>query len=296
MKHVCCAKASAADGAGVSAAPASSPHLQVCDKCRQRTRSTKKLTIQRFPRILVLRILSPSPGSCRREARPEPVKKAKPRPVPLPWGPWALEVAVPAPRPQHTPLQLGHLCVVVCLLARTVMIISIVSAIGVHGALRPKRRRGDPALGAYSLIHSAKGNNNHAVLHKPSIRWPSPPLPSPSAPFICQTKCRTGRKLSLPPQQKHQLSSFALWLCLEASQGLGLFSSRVPTIAPGSLTSCAPDLNRFSTTRYSIKKCSVFVDFPLQQLNLKEFASEKAGESVAAVPSWGSPERRGLSL
>uniref|UniRef100_A0A8V5GQA4 Ubiquitin carboxyl-terminal hydrolase 21 n=1 Tax=Melopsittacus undulatus TaxID=13146 RepID=A0A8V5GQA4_MELUD len=32
-------------------------------------------------------------------------------------------------------------------------------------------------------------------------------------------------------------------------------------------------LNRFSTTRYSIKKCSVFVDFPLQQLNLREFAS-----------------------
>ncbi|NXW88433.1 UBP21 hydrolase, partial [Alopecoenas beccarii] len=29
-------------------------HRQVCDKCRQRTRSTKKLTIQRFPRILVL--------------------------------------------------------------------------------------------------------------------------------------------------------------------------------------------------------------------------------------------------
>uniref|UniRef100_A0A493TJS6 ubiquitinyl hydrolase 1 n=1 Tax=Anas platyrhynchos platyrhynchos TaxID=8840 RepID=A0A493TJS6_ANAPP len=37
-------------------------------------------------------------------------------------------------------------------------------------------------------------------------------------------------------------------------------------------------LNRFSTTRYSIKKCSVFVDFPLQQLNLREFASEKAGK------------------
>lgn len=44
-----------------------------------------------------------------------------------------------------------------------------------------------------------------------------------------------------------------------------------------SLDPC-PDLNRFSTTRYSIKKCSVFVDFPLQQLNLREFASEKAGE------------------
>ncbi|XP_053134917.1 ubiquitin carboxyl-terminal hydrolase 21 isoform X2 [Hemicordylus capensis] len=39
-------------------------------------------------------------------------------------------------------------------------------------------------------------------------------------------------------------------------------------------------LNRFSTTRYSIKKCSVFVDFPLQQLNLKEFASEKGGTPV----------------
>ncbi|XP_073422994.1 ubiquitin carboxyl-terminal hydrolase 21 isoform X2 [Dendrobates tinctorius] len=31
-------------------------------------------------------------------------------------------------------------------------------------------------------------------------------------------------------------------------------------------------LNRFSTTRFSIKKCSVFVDFPLHRLNLKEFA------------------------
>ncbi|XP_036090638.1 ubiquitin carboxyl-terminal hydrolase 21 isoform X2 [Rousettus aegyptiacus] len=29
----------------------------VCDRCRQKTRSTKKLTVQRFPRILVLRIL-----------------------------------------------------------------------------------------------------------------------------------------------------------------------------------------------------------------------------------------------
>uniref|UniRef100_A0A8C3L273 ubiquitinyl hydrolase 1 n=1 Tax=Chrysolophus pictus TaxID=9089 RepID=A0A8C3L273_CHRPC len=34
-----------------------SENAPVCDKCRQRTRSTKKLTIQRFPRILVLRIL-----------------------------------------------------------------------------------------------------------------------------------------------------------------------------------------------------------------------------------------------
>ncbi|XP_070622599.1 ubiquitin carboxyl-terminal hydrolase 21 isoform X2 [Erythrolamprus reginae] len=39
-------------------------------------------------------------------------------------------------------------------------------------------------------------------------------------------------------------------------------------------------LNRFSTTRYSIKKCSAYVDFPLQQLNLKEFASEKAGTPI----------------
>lgn len=31
--------------------------IQVCDRCRQKTRSTKKLTVQRFPRILVLRIL-----------------------------------------------------------------------------------------------------------------------------------------------------------------------------------------------------------------------------------------------
>ncbi|XP_075032217.1 ubiquitin carboxyl-terminal hydrolase 21 isoform X4 [Calonectris borealis] len=44
-------------------------------------------------------------------------------------------------------------------------------------------------------------------------------------------------------------------------------------------------LNRFSTTRYSIKKCSVFVDFPLQQLNLREFASEKAALSTASTPS-----------
>ncbi|KAM6039289.1 ubiquitin carboxyl-terminal hydrolase 21 isoform 1-T1 [Chlamydotis macqueenii] len=44
-------------------------------------------------------------------------------------------------------------------------------------------------------------------------------------------------------------------------------------------------LNRFSTTRYSIKKCSIFVDFPLQQLNLREFASEKAAPSTASTPS-----------
>ncbi|XP_031746856.1 ubiquitin carboxyl-terminal hydrolase 21 isoform X2 [Xenopus tropicalis] len=36
-------------------------------------------------------------------------------------------------------------------------------------------------------------------------------------------------------------------------------------------------LNRFSTTRFSIKKCSVSVDFPLHRLHLKEFASEKSG-------------------
>lgn len=29
----------------------------MCDRCQQKTRSTKKLTVQRFPRILVLRIL-----------------------------------------------------------------------------------------------------------------------------------------------------------------------------------------------------------------------------------------------
>lgn len=29
----------------------------MCDRCRQKTRSTKKLTVQRFPRILVLHIL-----------------------------------------------------------------------------------------------------------------------------------------------------------------------------------------------------------------------------------------------
>ncbi|KAG8536877.1 hypothetical protein GDO81_025503, partial [Engystomops pustulosus] len=39
-------------------------------------------------------------------------------------------------------------------------------------------------------------------------------------------------------------------------------------------------LNRFSSTRFSIKKCSVLVDFPLHRLNLKEFASEKAGSPV----------------
>ncbi|XP_068108361.1 ubiquitin carboxyl-terminal hydrolase 21 isoform X2 [Hyperolius riggenbachi] len=39
-------------------------------------------------------------------------------------------------------------------------------------------------------------------------------------------------------------------------------------------------LNRFSTTRFSIKKCSVSVEFPIHRLNLKEFASEKAGSPV----------------
>ncbi|OCT69474.1 ubiquitin carboxyl-terminal hydrolase 21 isoform X2 [Xenopus laevis] len=39
-------------------------------------------------------------------------------------------------------------------------------------------------------------------------------------------------------------------------------------------------LNRFSTTRFSIKKCSVSVDFPLHRLNLKEFSSEKSGNPV----------------
>ncbi|KAM9294175.1 ubiquitin carboxyl-terminal hydrolase 21 [Gastrophryne carolinensis] len=39
-------------------------------------------------------------------------------------------------------------------------------------------------------------------------------------------------------------------------------------------------LNRFSTTRFSIKKCSVSVDFPVHRLSLKEFASEKAESPV----------------
>lgn len=39
------------------------------------------------------------------------------------------------------------------------------------------------------------------------------------------------------------------------------------------------DLNRFSTSRGSIKKSSVGVDFPLQRLSLGDFASDKAGES-----------------
>ncbi|XP_032297658.1 LOW QUALITY PROTEIN: ubiquitin carboxyl-terminal hydrolase 21 [Coturnix japonica] len=55
-------------------------------------------------------------------------------------------------------------------------------------------------------------------------------------------------------------------------------------VVTGPLTSGAiSDLNRFSTTRYSIKKCSVLVDFPLQQLNLREFASEKAGSPVYSL-------------
>ncbi|MEJ1270351.1 ubiquitin specific peptidase 21 [Cricetulus griseus] len=44
--------------------------------------------------------------------------------------------------------------------------------------------------------------------------------------------------------------------------------------APGS------DLNRFSTSRGSIKKSSVGVDFPLQRLSLGDFASDKAGSPV----------------
>ncbi|XP_058516507.1 ubiquitin carboxyl-terminal hydrolase 21 isoform X1 [Ochotona princeps] len=40
------------------------------------------------------------------------------------------------------------------------------------------------------------------------------------------------------------------------------------------------DLNRFSTSRGSIKKSSVGVDFPLQRLSLGDFASDKAGSPV----------------
>uniref|UniRef100_A0A8C3UN57 Ubiquitin carboxyl-terminal hydrolase 21 n=1 Tax=Catharus ustulatus TaxID=91951 RepID=A0A8C3UN57_CATUS len=47
-------------------------------------------------------------------------------------------------------------------------------------------------------------------------------------------------------------------------------------------------LNRFSTTRYSIKKCSVFVDFPLQQLNLREFASSPVYSLYALCNHSGS--------
>uniref|UniRef100_A0A8C6YV24 ubiquitinyl hydrolase 1 n=1 Tax=Nothoprocta perdicaria TaxID=30464 RepID=A0A8C6YV24_NOTPE len=47
-----------------------SENAPVCDKCRQRTRSTKKLTIQRFPRILVLRILAGRAGAGRRSWAP----------------------------------------------------------------------------------------------------------------------------------------------------------------------------------------------------------------------------------
>lgn len=39
-------------------------------------------------------------------------------------------------------------------------------------------------------------------------------------------------------------------------------------------------LNRFSTTRFSIKKSLVSVEFPVHRLNLKDFASEKAGSPV----------------
>ncbi|KAM5129474.1 ubiquitin carboxyl-terminal hydrolase 21 [Mantella aurantiaca] len=39
-------------------------------------------------------------------------------------------------------------------------------------------------------------------------------------------------------------------------------------------------LNRFSSSRFSIKKCSASIDFPVTRLNLKEYASEKAGSPV----------------
>ncbi|XP_028911345.1 ubiquitin carboxyl-terminal hydrolase 21 [Ornithorhynchus anatinus] len=45
-----------------------SENAPVCDRCRQRTRSTKKLTVQRFPRILVLHLnrFSAARGSIRK--------------------------------------------------------------------------------------------------------------------------------------------------------------------------------------------------------------------------------------
>lgn len=39
-------------------------------------------------------------------------------------------------------------------------------------------------------------------------------------------------------------------------------------------------LNRFSTTKYSIKKCVTYVEFPLQKLNLHGCTAEKAGNAV----------------
>ncbi|XP_043819657.1 ubiquitin carboxyl-terminal hydrolase 21 isoform X3 [Dromiciops gliroides] len=47
-----------------------SENAPVCDRCRQRTRSTKKLTVQRFPRILVLHLnrFSASRGSIKKSS------------------------------------------------------------------------------------------------------------------------------------------------------------------------------------------------------------------------------------
>jgi hypothetical protein len=53
------------------------------------------------------------------------------------------------------------------------------------------------------------------------------------------------------------------------------------------------DLNRFSTSRGSIKKSSVGVDFPLQRLSLGDFASDKAGESGGKNPK--EPQEGGYS-
>ncbi|XP_029436457.1 ubiquitin carboxyl-terminal hydrolase 21 isoform X2 [Rhinatrema bivittatum] len=54
-------------------------------------------------------------------------------------------------------------------------------------------------------------------------------------------------------------------------------------------------LNRFFTTRFSIKKCSIHVDFPLQKLCLKEFASEKAERSCALGHKEDIPDSRANS-
>nr|KAF6414724.1 ubiquitin specific peptidase 21 [Molossus molossus] len=47
-----------------------SENAPVCDRCRQKTRSTKKLTVQRFPRILVLHLnrFSASRGSIKKSS------------------------------------------------------------------------------------------------------------------------------------------------------------------------------------------------------------------------------------
>lgn len=47
-----------------------SENAPVCDRCRQKTRSTKKLTVQRFPRILVLHLnrFSTSRGSIKKSS------------------------------------------------------------------------------------------------------------------------------------------------------------------------------------------------------------------------------------